>query len=311
MSPGCPKPNMLAKPLPNCGKTFWLARHRAGIPGTVAVEDDDVAAVNAADVVDDLVDQHPVVDLQRVFHRPGRDEECLDREGLDHHREQQRDRDQDRELAPERPLPPRALAPRRPGAGRRRLPPDSPAARPFRFGRRFGRWSGRACRLGGLCVAPRRVERACPTCLGVTRPRSSVRGPGVSLVSQLARTPALDPHATVEPSAIASADPGSAGRTERSRRTFRASPRRPFPRTPTLLPGPAPGAGGSSGAPITPAAPVVPATGDGGHGAERRAPTGAGPAGCSTAAPAGSRVQRGLLEGGREWAGRRTATAAR
>jgi hypothetical protein len=49
MSPGCPK-------------------RRAGVPRAVPVEDHDVAAVDAADVVDELVDQHPVVDLERVLH---------------------------------------------------------------------------------------------------------------------------------------------------------------------------------------------------------------------------------------------------
>src|ERR1700761_7300706 len=78
---------------------------RTRVPRAVPVEDHDVAAVDAADVVDELVDQHPVVDLERVLHRPGRYEEGLDRVGLDDDREQQGDDDQDRELAPERPLP--------------------------------------------------------------------------------------------------------------------------------------------------------------------------------------------------------------
>ena len=41
-------------------------RDRARIPGAVAIEDHDVAAVNVADVIHDLVDQNPVIDL-RVF----------------------------------------------------------------------------------------------------------------------------------------------------------------------------------------------------------------------------------------------------
>jgi hypothetical protein len=82
-------------------------RDRSRVPGAVAVEDHDVAPVNAADVVDELVDQDPVVDLEGVLHRPGRDVEGLDRVRLDDHREQQRDDDQDGELAPERALAPR------------------------------------------------------------------------------------------------------------------------------------------------------------------------------------------------------------
>ena len=52
------------------------------------VEDDDVAALDVAQVVDDLVDQHPVADLQRVLHRPGRDVERLDQERLEQDRQQ-------------------------------------------------------------------------------------------------------------------------------------------------------------------------------------------------------------------------------
>ena len=101
----------------HAGKSLGELHHEVGVPGrrarvprAVPVEDHDVAAVDAADVVDELVDQHPVVDLERVLHRPGRDEEGLDRVGLDDDREQQGDDDQDRELAPERPLPPSAAA---------------------------------------------------------------------------------------------------------------------------------------------------------------------------------------------------------
>ena len=99
----------------HAGKSLGELHHEVGVPGrrarvprAVPVEDHDVAAVDAADVVDELVDQHPVVDLERVLHRPGRYEEGLDRIGLDDDREQQGDDDQDRELAPERPLPARA-----------------------------------------------------------------------------------------------------------------------------------------------------------------------------------------------------------
>ena len=107
------------KPVGELLEDVPAGRHRPRIPGTVAVEDHDVTAVNVTDVVDDLVDQHPVVDLEGVLHRARRDPERLDRVGLDHHREQQGDGHQDRQLAPERALPAGAPPPPAgPGAGR-------------------------------------------------------------------------------------------------------------------------------------------------------------------------------------------------
>jgi hypothetical protein len=46
--------------------------------------------VDAAEVVDELVDEHPVADVEGVLHRGGRDEEGLDRVGLDDQREHYR-----------------------------------------------------------------------------------------------------------------------------------------------------------------------------------------------------------------------------
>ncbi len=57
--------------------------------GSVAVEDDNLTAVDVPEAVDELVDQNPVVDQQGPFHRDGRDPERLDEERLDDQREQE------------------------------------------------------------------------------------------------------------------------------------------------------------------------------------------------------------------------------
>ena len=64
------------------------------IPGPGAVEHDDVAAVDRPQMIDDLVDEHPVADFEGVLHRGGRDEEGLDREGLDDERQHDRHNDE-------------------------------------------------------------------------------------------------------------------------------------------------------------------------------------------------------------------------
>src|SRR5450432_3872808 len=51
-------------------------------PGIDAAEDDDLASVNMADLVGEPVDDHSVTDVQRVLHRPSRNEECLEQEGV-------------------------------------------------------------------------------------------------------------------------------------------------------------------------------------------------------------------------------------
>ena len=62
----------------------------------LAVEHHDLAAMNRARVVDELVDEHPVADVQGVFHRLGRDVERLHEKRLDEQREHKGDRDEDR-----------------------------------------------------------------------------------------------------------------------------------------------------------------------------------------------------------------------
>src|SRR6185437_4144387 len=86
------------------------------VPGAGAVEHDDVAAVDRPQVIDDLVDQHPVADLEGVLHRGGRDVERLDGERLDDQREHERHDDEHRQLAPEA-APLAALAAAAPAAG--------------------------------------------------------------------------------------------------------------------------------------------------------------------------------------------------
>jgi hypothetical protein len=50
-----------------------------GREGVQAVEDDDLTAEDVTEVVDQLVDQHPVAQLQRLLHGAGRDVERPDR----------------------------------------------------------------------------------------------------------------------------------------------------------------------------------------------------------------------------------------
>ncbi len=70
----------------------------------VDVEDDDLPALHIAEVVDHLVDQHPVVDLERLLHRPGRNVERLHHKALDEQRQHQSDDDQHGDLAAQRPF---------------------------------------------------------------------------------------------------------------------------------------------------------------------------------------------------------------
>ncbi len=73
-----------------------------GGEGVQAVEDDDLAAVDVAEVVDELVHQHPVAQLERLLHRAGRDVEGLHEEGLDEQGQQERDDDEEGQLLEER-----------------------------------------------------------------------------------------------------------------------------------------------------------------------------------------------------------------
>jgi hypothetical protein len=70
-------------------------------PRAGAVEHHDVAPVDAAEVVDELVDQEPVADIERVLHRRRRDPEGLHHVGLDQQCQHEREHDQDRQLGPE------------------------------------------------------------------------------------------------------------------------------------------------------------------------------------------------------------------
>ncbi len=70
--------------------------------GAVAVEHDDLSAVDVPEAVDKLVDQYPVVDQQGALHRDGRYPERLDEERLDEQSKQKGDQNEQRQLAGER-----------------------------------------------------------------------------------------------------------------------------------------------------------------------------------------------------------------
>ncbi len=93
----------------------WRRRRRGRSPGPRAAEHHDVAGLDRAEVVHQLVDQHLVTDQERVLHRRRRDEKRLHHERLDQQRDGQRDGQQHRQLDPERS----ALAPSLARAGRR------------------------------------------------------------------------------------------------------------------------------------------------------------------------------------------------
>src|SRR2546423_14103092 len=73
------------------------------------VEHDDLAPTRIAEVVDQLVDENPVVDVERVLHRLRRDVERLQHEGPDENRDHDGHTEQDGKLAPERAATPRRL----------------------------------------------------------------------------------------------------------------------------------------------------------------------------------------------------------
>src|SRR5450755_2114931 len=116
------------------GEEVIARRRGTGIPRAVSAEHHDVAAVNAAGVIDDLVNQHAVADGERVLHRAGRDEERLDEVGLDDQGEDQGHDDQNGQFLPERPALLRgalggALARGLGAAGSTRVRPVPPARR--------------------------------------------------------------------------------------------------------------------------------------------------------------------------------------
>ena len=86
-------------------------------PSVGAAEDHDLAAGRLPEVVDELVDQHPVAGHQGVLHRTGRDDERLQQEGADQHRQAEGDHQQQRQLLPQR----KAFTPLPLPAGRRPL----------------------------------------------------------------------------------------------------------------------------------------------------------------------------------------------
>src|SRR5690625_821630 len=76
--------------------------HGVGVvPGSVAVEDHDLPTFDVAELVDDLVDQHPVTDEKGVLHGGGGDVERLHHKCADDERQDQGDRDEDRQFLPE------------------------------------------------------------------------------------------------------------------------------------------------------------------------------------------------------------------
>src|SRR5262249_5249227 len=86
------------------------------VPAARAVEDDDVAWLNRPEMVDELADQDLVADIQRVLHGAARNDEGLNHERLDHDREHERDDDEQRQLAHERPATGPGRAAKRCGA---------------------------------------------------------------------------------------------------------------------------------------------------------------------------------------------------
>ena len=73
----------------------------------LAVEHDDLAAADVAEVVDELVDEHPVADREGLLHRARRDVERLDEERLDDQCQHEGDDDEHRQLAQEAVRTPR------------------------------------------------------------------------------------------------------------------------------------------------------------------------------------------------------------
>ena len=152
-----------------------------------------------AQMVDDLVDEHPVADLEGVLHRGGRDVERLDHEGLDDEREHQRDHDEHRKLAPEAALAlgapgrawrRRAAAPfRRPRRPARPAPPSAPP----RPSRRRCPGRGRQGRPGGAERAARLPGA------GITVPAAALVRPGPPATMRAGLLPAPLPDQAVPP----------------------------------------------------------------------------------------------------------------
>jgi hypothetical protein len=75
-----------------------------GRPGVDPVEDDDLTALDVADLVREPIDDHPVVDLEGVHHRARRDVVRREQEGVHHHRDDHREHHEEDALHPQRAL---------------------------------------------------------------------------------------------------------------------------------------------------------------------------------------------------------------
>src|SRR6266568_260660 len=154
------------------GQRRGLRRDR--VPGAVAVEHDDVAAMDRPEVVDELVDQHLVADFQRVLHRRRRNVERLDHEALDEQGQDQREDQQDGQFHPPRHVrPPLALGPSVPWLGR-------VAARPARPGIHASARGAAITRPAADHPGRRhaRTSHAGPVQPGTRHPRPGHPGPG-------------------------------------------------------------------------------------------------------------------------------------
>jgi len=91
-----------------------IRRSRGAAPRALPAEHHDVAAVDAAEMVDQLVHQHPVAGEQGVLHRRRRNPVHLNDERLDEQHEDDRRHHDHHQLAPGLlPLPGRLSRPRR------------------------------------------------------------------------------------------------------------------------------------------------------------------------------------------------------
>ena len=138
-------------------------RRARRIPRALAVEHDHVAALDRAEVIDELVDQDLVPDVERVLHRRGRDEERLHHVGLDHQHDRQRENEQEEQFRPpgEAALPPGTGRARRArtGLGRRARAAGTRATRAGRQGWPPGPCTAAVAGLGRGITARRRSHR--------------------------------------------------------------------------------------------------------------------------------------------------------
>src|SRR5262245_40311674 len=74
---------------------------RVAAPRFRRIEDDNLAPLRVAEVVDEFVHQHPVIDVERVLHRLRRNVERLQHEGADQDSDDDRNAEEDRKFTPE------------------------------------------------------------------------------------------------------------------------------------------------------------------------------------------------------------------